>query len=189
MLCTQTVAHAEPLPPGIVKQLPSGFRVLLFKPADFDADGRTDYIVVTHKTDERDIADRGHQAPRRPLLIFMQAPDGAFQLLTRNDRVVYAINEGGQCDPFLDSSDGLAVKKAFFTVENGVACGQHWSDYLTFRYDPAQKNFVFHKRIVERWDLNPSTAPDAEALVLGHRHVDSANRRTPVLLQDYTPAH
>ncbi len=59
----------------------------------------------------------------------------------------------------------IAVEGRYFTVENGVACGQHWTDYVTFRLDPAAGRFVFDNERTQSWSLNTSTAPDAEALV------------------------
>ncbi|CAG9202720.1 hypothetical protein BVI434_180056 [Burkholderia vietnamiensis] len=41
--------------------------------------------------------------------------------------MVLRANDGGQCDPFEDGYDGLAVKGRYFTVQNGVACGAHVS--------------------------------------------------------------
>lgn len=158
-----------------------------FLAADLNNDKKPDYLVVAHKADEEQIAKQTETAPRRPLLVFIQNTDGSYRLAARNDVVVYAINEGGQCDPFMDGEDGLAIKGAYFTVQNGVACGQHWTDFITFKYSPTLNNWVFHKRIFENWVMNPSMDENAEALILGSHKVFSGKREQPVLLQDYRP--
>ena len=179
--------HAGTLPENIAQQLPKGYTELVAKSADLNNDKRNDYIVVAHKETEKNSSVPGERAPRRPLLVFIQNADGTFTLAARNDRIVYAADEGGQCDPFPGDDDGLAVNGAFFTVQNSVACGQHWTDYLTFRYSPEIRNFVFHKRIFESWRMNTSKQPNAEALVLGKRTVSSGDKNRPILLRDYRP--
>ncbi|TDM09224.1 MAG: hypothetical protein C4K60_07930 [Ideonella sp. MAG2] len=98
--------------------------------------------------------------------------------------MAYAQAEGHQCDPLLDSG-GLAVRGRYFTIENSLACGQHWTDYITFRYEPTLNRFVFHKRIVETWRLNSSASSNAPALVLSHRRVTDAAQDKPVFLEAY----
>ncbi|MGZ5201903.1 MAG: hypothetical protein ACXWC4_19260 [Telluria sp.] len=103
-----------------------------------------------------------------------------------NEEVAFAADQAFQCDPLLDTG-GIATKGAHFTVENDVACGEHWSDFITFKYDKKRRLFFFHKRIVEVWEFNTSTKPDAQALVLRHRKVTAANRSKPVSLNSYSP--
>lgn len=153
--------------------------------ADINGDGKTDYVVVLRSKSEDALLKKGKPAPRRPLLVFLQGAENTFRLVGRNDKVVFAADEGGQCDPFLDGEEGLAVKANYFTVQNSVACGQHWTDYFTFRYSHDQRGIVFYKRISESWVMNTSAAGDA--LVLDSRKVVSAKKNGPVLLSDYAP--
>lgn len=187
LLGSATSTLATTLPPSITPLLPKGFVVFTFLAGDLNNDKKPDYLVVAHKPDEEEIAKQTETAPRRPLLVFIQNADGSYGLTARNDAVVYAINEGGQCDPFMDGEDGLAMKGAYFTVQNGVACGQHWTDFITFKYSPTLNNWVFHKRIFENWIMNPSTKADAEALILDSHKVISGKRDQPVLFQNYQP--
>ena len=180
-------AYAESLPKDIADRVPPGYQVLSYKSGDLDNDTRTDYLVALHKADEIAIADRTGKAPRRPLMLFIQKTDGTFALAKRNDFVVFVADEGGQCDPFEDGEEGVVVKGNYFTVQNGVACGAHWTDYITFRYVPELRDWVFHKRIAENWVMNNSDAPDAEALVLEGRHVTTGKRKSPVLFEKYRP--
>ena len=90
------------------------------------------------------------QPSPRPLLIFEEQPDHAFRLVARNEGRA-ARERSGQCDPFDpdDAADnGFAIKGHYFTVQNFVACGQHWSDYVTFRYDPRTHGWLFSNQIV-----------------------------------------
>jgi hypothetical protein len=107
-------------------------------------------------------------------------------LIARNDKVVLRRNEGGQCDPVEDVG-ALTIKGRFFTLEQGVACGQHWTDYTTFRFDPRTRSFLWRNRIYESWRMNDDARPDAEALVNDRRLVSRANIRRPVTLGNYAP--
>jgi hypothetical protein len=178
-------AQPAPLPAGVVQQLPAGLQVFTFLPGDFNADARTDYVVVMRHPQEQEQVDRGADAPRRPLLVFMQQHTGQWQVTARHDELVLALDEGGQCDPFMFSEAGLAVKGAYFTVQHAVACGEHWTDFVTFRYDTGEQQFVFHNRIVQTWVMNTSAKPHADALVPGKRVVTRAMKHRPVRLPDY----
>ncbi|WP_244137286.1 hypothetical protein [Burkholderia pyrrocinia] len=139
-------AWAGDLPKSIATQLPPGYQPLLAQAGPDLDNGLHSFLVVVHRS-----TDTREQPSPRPLLIYEELPDHAFRLAARNDQVVLRANEGGQCDPFdpEDAGDnGLSVKGRYFTVQNFVACGQHWSDYVTFRYDPRTHGWVFSNRIV-----------------------------------------
>lgn len=123
---------------------------------------RTFQIVAVGREGEDFRAQSGN-ARARPLLIF-ERRNSKFALVGRNDTVVLKADEGGQCDPFLDGGGKISVKGRFFTVENGVACGQHWTDFVTFRLDD-RVGFVFDNERSESWSLNSSNDPDAQALI------------------------
>ncbi|MDN7904126.1 hypothetical protein QZM18_08280 [Burkholderia diffusa] len=138
-------ARADGLPQSIATQLPSGYQPFVAQAGPDLGDGRRSFLVVVHRAAD----SRGQPSPR-PLLIFEERPDHAYRLAARNDHVVLRANEGGQCDPFdpEDAADsGLSVKGRYFTVQNFVACGQHWSDYVTFRYDPRTHGWLFSSEI------------------------------------------
>lgn len=121
VLFAMGVARAAELPLNILKLIPTGFEVLSYAVGQLTDDNRQDYLVVIHHP-----VDTMQQPSTRPLLIFTQNIDGTFRLAARNDDVVMEANEGGQCDPFTDSGDsGLAIKDHYFTVQNGLACGDH----------------------------------------------------------------
>ena len=186
VVCLTVSAYAmgEPLPQSIVKQLPQGYSVLTFQRGELDDDELTDFLVVLRTTDEESLTEKG-SAPARPLMLFIHAKDGSYSLTRRNDHVVFKRDEGGQCDPFEDGTDALVINKHYFTVENSVSCGQHWTDYITFRYVPALRDWVFHKRIAESWVINERNDPDADALVSAGKQVVSGKGKPPVLFEDY----
>lgn len=142
--------------------IPAGYKVLASAHITAGHPTRRFVIVATGRRNENS-RTRSGAAPARPLLIF-EEKSGRHVLQGRNDHVVFRRDEGGQCDPFLDGEPTIATKGRYFTVENGVACGQHWTVYVTFRLDD-RVGFIFDNLHAERWILNPSDAPDAEALV------------------------
>jgi len=164
-------ASAATATAGLQGQLPAGYAVLANVQMTAGQPSRH-FTVVALGQKSKDKAWSGPgDAPDRPLLIF-EASGDRYRLVGRNDTVVLRADQGGQCDPFLDGDATIAVKGSYFTVENGVACGQHWTDYITFRFDNRTANFVFDNERTESWSMNMSTAPDADALVRdGRQHV------------------
>jgi len=151
-------------PTGIVNQLPSGYEVIASARVEPEQARRQFVIVALARRNEDQLRQSVNGAPARPLLIFEQK-GGRFILVGRNDSIVMPADHGGQCDPFLDGDAKIATKGPYFTVENGVACGQHWTDYITFRLDDRTEGFIFDNERQEDWELNPNNNPDAEALV------------------------
>jgi hypothetical protein len=154
------VAADAVAPAGVAGQLPSGYGVIATARVTAGNPVRSFEIVALARKDE----GQSRGAPARPLLVFEQR-DGRFTPAGRNDHVVMKADEGGQCDPFLDGGATIAVKGRYFTIENGVACGQHWTDYITFRLDNRVGGFVFDNERQEAWELNPNADPNADALV------------------------
>ena len=149
-------ASAADLPNEIVKQLPRGYAVLASIQAPVEG-GHLFYVVALGS----------NRASARPLLVFERRPDGGYGLAGRNDDVVLRADDAGLagngCDPFEDGH--IVAKGPYLTVENGVACGAHWTDYVTFRFDPQLRGYAFDNWRFQSWKLNPSNAPDADALI------------------------
>jgi hypothetical protein len=176
------VVRAAELPANILKLIPKGFEVLSYAAGQLTDDNRQDYLVVIHHP-----VDTMQQPSTRPLLIFTQNIDKTFRLAARNDSVVMEANQGGQCDPFTDSGDsGLVIKDRYFTVQNGVACGHHWTDYITFHYDVKQRDWLFHNQFVQSWRLNPASSGDA--LLANPAHVTKADKKHPITFEAWRPA-
>lgn len=164
--CSARAFGAE-LPRGIVEQFPAGYVALSSAKSVVDRTHEF-YIVATASRTEKTARNRQlDAAPTRPLLIFRRRPDGRFALAGRNDHVVLRADDGGiaanGCDPFEERK--ITTKGRYFTVEHGVACGAHWTDYVTFRFDPTSKNYIFASWRFQSWSMNRSNNSDAEALV------------------------
>ncbi len=180
-------AWSAEVPAGVTRQLPPGFVVLGSAAASFGRHAFT--IVALGKRGEDKLPWPVQSAAARPLLLFERRPDGSFQQAGRNDRVVMRADGGGQCDPFLDGGGRIAVKDGFFTVQNGVACGQHWTDYITFRFDDSRGRYVFDNERSESWSLNPSNDPNAEAIIRdGPPRVERGDRVRPVPFDRWRPS-
>lgn len=188
-IATPALAGTVTLPAPIVRQISPAYRVLTVMTATPAANYGPVYIVALANRSEALIARSHRPAPARPLLLFARQASGDYRQVGRNDTVILRADEGGQCDPFEDGGDVITVKGAYFTVENGVACGQHWTDYITFRFDPGLSRYVFDNERRQSWSLNNSNDPDAEALVADSPpHVRRGWRARPVLFDDWRPA-
>ena len=162
-----SAASAADLPIEITRQLPTGYTVLASTRAAVGG-GHLFYALALDATHgQKGSAKTPDRAPARPLLIFEQSADGRYRLAGRNDQVVLRADDAGLagngCDPFEDGH--LVAKGPYLTVENGVSCGAHWTDYVTFRFDPQLRGYVFDNWRFQSWKINPSSDPDAEALI------------------------
>jgi hypothetical protein len=167
LLVAPARVSAQQLPQAISRQLPAGYEILASAHASFGSPGRIFYFVVLGRDGERAQWAEAWTARPRPLLIYERRADGGYALAARNDHVALRADEGGQCDPFEDGR--IVAKGSYFTVENAVACGSHWTDFVTFRFDPRLKGFVFDNARFESWSMNPKD--DGDALVSDGQHV------------------
>jgi hypothetical protein len=186
MFCCQP-ASASSLPVTIQNQLPAGFDVVNSESGTIKF-GPSFYVVALERHDEQAVYTKTGQAPPRPLLLFQNKSDGSFTLVGRNDSIILRVDEGGQCDPFNDGYDGIVVTGRYFTVQNGVACGDHWTDFVTFRFDPKKHEFLFYKEIYQHWKLNISDDSSADAVVLDNTNVQQADPEKPLTLNLWKPS-
>lgn len=163
-IMSAAVAANAGLPSDIAGQLPPGYEGIGSAQIAVGKPVRSFEIVALRSKNEGQFRQNSRPAAARPLLIFGQK-DGRLALVGRNDHVILKADEGGQCDPFLDGDAKIVAKGRYFTIENGVACGEHWTDYITFRLDLGKGEFVFDNQRQEEWEFNRSKDPDAEALV------------------------
>lgn len=125
----------------------------------------------------------------RPLVIFELRPNSTWAFAARNDKVIAPADgaglAGNGCDPF---EEHRVVKKGvYFTIENGVACGAHWTDYITFRFEPRAGAFVFDNERFASWKMNPSSNPDAQALIPDVRRLLRAPQGKLVTFSSWRP--
>jgi len=174
-------AAAQGLPSAIEHGLPQGFEVQTFATAQV---GTRQFYFVALKS--REEAADAAAAPARPLLVFARKGRGPFGLMARNDHVILRRDDGGAsgCDPFEDGR--IVAKDAYVTVEHGIACGHHWTWFVTFRFERRVGQFVFDNLRSESWSMNPSNDPDAEALVSDGQQIERA-RPPLVTFADWRP--
>jgi hypothetical protein len=168
------------LPAGVIELIPEGYEELIHEVGQLTDASNLDYLVVIHRS-----VDTREQPSPRPLLIVTQRPDGTFRLAARNDSVVMRADDGGQCDPF-DGGDGLVIKNRYFTVQNQVSCGNHWTAFITFHYDKSRDDWFFHKEIAKRWIFNDD--PDGDALRLDFDEVTKSDRKHPISFEAWRPS-
>ena len=99
---------------------------------------------------------------KRPLLLLLGQVDSSYKLACRNDNAVYCIDCGGV---FGDPFTGTTIKNGYFSIEHGIAGGQHWEQVTTFKYDRAKGNWFLYKDHFISYKLNDSRDENAEALV------------------------
>lgn len=184
--CPAAAWEPVALPAAVKAKLPAGYvaRVAACS-RSLDPPQPICIVVVTRPDEGGPSGSPVRKAPARPLLVYRLAGGGA-TLIDRNDRIVLHRDDGGQCDPVEDAGR-IAIKGRYFTLESGVACGQHWTDFTTFRFDPALHAFVWHNRIVESSRMNSDTRPDAQAMVSDGRTVTRADAKHPERLGAYRP--
>lgn len=175
LFAASATLHAAGLPAGIAAQLPPGYEPMVFRAGPRIESGRRSLLVVAHRRD-----DSANSPSPRPLLIFEEQTSSQYRLYARNDTIVLRANEGGQCDPFEDGDDGLAVKGRYFTVQNRVACGSHWTNFITFRYDAERRAWLFDSEIF--------TSSDPVNGAPGKTDGMHANRTKPVTFEAWRPA-
>ncbi len=143
--------------------IPTGYSVINISIGDANLDGITDNIIVLRKNTEETTSNYAENKPdNRPLLLLLGKPDNSYQLAFRNDNAVYCIDCGGV---FGDPFTGTAIKNGYFSIEHGIAGGQHWEQVITFKYDKSKSNWYLYKDHFVSYKMNDSNDENAEALV------------------------
>jgi hypothetical protein len=175
-LALSSMAFAREVPADIQQQIPSGWDVISRATVSVGP-SRSFYLVAM--ADKAEDKFRSKPYMHRSLWIFERTRANRYQFVARNDDVILrpfdAGIAGNGCDPFEERT--IAVTGIYFTVENGIACGAHWTDYVTFRFDTRVNTFVFDNWRVETWSMNRSNDPNAEALVSDGQRVVRAKGR------------
>jgi hypothetical protein len=177
LLAIASPALAQALPAGIKRQVPNNYQVLAAAVSSVTPAHKF-YLVALAARTKSGRSNAGTASSVRPLLIFERRAGERYVLVARNDRVIFKANEGGAagCDPFAEHT--LAVQGNYFTVEQGVACGSHWTDYVTFRYSLAANGYIFDNWRTESWSLNVPNNSNAPALVSNGQTIVRAKGKT-----------
>jgi hypothetical protein len=178
-------ARAQSLPGEISSQLPVNYRVITFAKAQPRAGYEAVFVVLAAASEARLPSIFVENAPVRPALLFERRGNRHYRLAARNDHIVLRINEGGQCDPF--EFGAVTVRGTFVTFENSVACGAHWTNYVTFRFNPTIMAYQFHNQRSQSLSWNPDRNPNAQALIEDPVRLVRAGRK-PVSFSAWRPA-
>jgi hypothetical protein len=119
-----------------------GYEVLDITKGDLNRDAYPDAVMVLYKKGEEKTSDVIDHPEKRPLLILLGQADKTYKMAYRSDNAVYCVDCGGQMgDPFT----GITIKNGYFSVEHYGGSGQRWTRIITFKYNPAAKNWLLHK--------------------------------------------
>jgi hypothetical protein len=153
----------DTLPDALKIFIPNGYSVINFSTGDANLDGLTDEILVLRKTTEETTSNYAEDKPdKRPLLLLLGQTDNTYKLADRNDNAVYCIDCGGV---FGDPFTGTTIKNGYFSIEHGIASGQHWEQVTTFKFDKAKENWFLYKDHFISYKLNDNGDENADALV------------------------
>ena len=147
---------------SIIQFIPENYAVLDTTSGDLNLDQYMDMIVVLKKKGEDTISNAVEHPEKRPLLILLGQADNIYKLVAHNDNAVYCVDCGGMMrDPFMQ----IVIKNGYFSIEHGIAEGQHWEQIITFKYDKIKDNWFLYKNHFVSYKLNDSNDENAEALV------------------------
>ncbi|WP_345331388.1 hypothetical protein [Mucilaginibacter defluvii] len=150
----QTPKLTVAVPASMKQFVLKGYKVLDITKGDLNRDAYPDAIMVLYKKGEEKTSDVIDHPEKRPLLILFGQADKTYKVANRSDNAVYCVDCGGQMgDPFT----GITVKNGYFSVEHYGGSGQRWTRIITFKYNPAAKNWLLHKDGHEYFD---ATEPD-----------------------------
>ncbi|MBS7256362.1 hypothetical protein [Flavobacterium branchiicola] len=156
--------NIDSIPEDLKSFIPANYSAIRISSGDANFDGLTDKILVLRKDTEETTSNYNEDKPdKRPLLLLLGQPDNSYTLIFRNDNAVYCIDCGGV---FGDPFTGVTIKNGYFSIEHGIAGGQHWEQVTTFKYDRLKNNWFLYKDHYISYKLNESDASDAEALVI-----------------------
>ena len=143
--------------------IPTGYSVISISTGDANLDNIPDKILVLRKNTEETTSNYADNTPdKRPFLLLLGQPNNSYKLAFRNDNAVYCINCGGV---FGDPFTGTTIKNGYFSIEHGIAGGEHWEQIITFKYDKSKSNWYLYKDHFVNYKFNDSTDENAEALV------------------------
>jgi hypothetical protein len=184
LIFTAGSALAQSLPRQVMAQLPPQYRVMTFAKAQPRAGYEAVFVVLAANREATFQPSLDVPSPARPVLLFERRENGGYRLAARNDHIVLRINDGGQCDP--SEFGAISVRDTFVTFENSVACGGHWTDFVTFRFNPRALTYEFHNQRYQSLSFNPDRSPNAQALIEDPVRVVRAGR-TPVGFSAWRP--
>lgn len=134
----------DSLPKVLKSFLPRGYSAINVSSGDANLDGYSDRILVARKITEEFTSNYAENKPdKRILLLLLGQSDGSYKLALKNENAVYCIDCGGWLlgDPFICTK----IKSGYFSIEHGIAGGQHWQQTTTFKFDKEKGIWFLYK--------------------------------------------
>lgn len=143
--------------------IPKGYQAIIEERGDLNLDKIEDCILVLRKATEETTSNMEEGKPdKRPLLLLLGQKDGNYKLAYKNENAAYCIDCGGL---FGDPFNAIVIKNGYFSVEHRISGGHHWEHITTFKFNKTKNNWYLYKDHFINYILNPSTDPNAEALI------------------------
>jgi len=122
--------YPENIPDELKVFIETGTKVLDYKTADLNGDGKQDYLLILEKqglnSDSTEI-----ETGQRPLIIIIRKNDNSLYTVKRNEKIVYCSTCGGVWgDPFESISAGVKT----FTVNHFGGSNWRWTNSFKFNY-------------------------------------------------------
>jgi hypothetical protein len=137
---TCAMSIASPVaPPDVQRLIPVGFSLVDYKPADLNADGREDALIVVEETNQ---TDAFAELPR-VTMILLRNKNGELKTAEKNDKVYFCKKCLGSRD---DHEQYLTVGKGTFAVGNhGGSPRYRWNQKFTFQYSIKNRKWMLAK--------------------------------------------
>lgn len=125
------------VPKDVEPFIEKGAKAIALKSADFNNDGRKDFLLVFERP-AAEGSENDMPETQRPLLILVREKDGSLKEAKRNERIVLCSTCGGVFgDPFAD----IAVGPGTFTVEHYGGSAWRWTNSARFNYSRIDKTW------------------------------------------------
>lgn len=131
-------------------QYEAEYRIMDSLSADFNLDGKEDYVIILQHHKEDSLAQLSQPA-NRPVLIYMSYNDSLLYLNVRNNRILYPINS---LQNNHDSYLGLQKSGPFIQFQHTWKNQLKYEQIVSFQYNLNAQNWYLHKDIIKSEDQN-----------------------------------
>lgn len=108
----------------------NGYQILDTLFVDFNDDGNKDCFLALKKINEEQSSDITEHPEFRPLLILEGSKKNLFQLIQRNDKIIYCVDGGGVLgDPY----GQMIFEDGNLSIEMNGGSSMRWTRTLTFK--------------------------------------------------------
>ncbi len=130
---------------SINKYIPKGYQIFNKTVGNLNLDKIPDVILVINKIGEYKL---NNPVPKRTLLILIGQTNGTFQLMCKNDAIVFSHDMGGVSNP--EPFDTITIDEGYFTVKHFGGMGSfHWEREATFKYIANENMFYLDKEVLD----------------------------------------